>query len=78
MLIFLNFTQSNFNFEPSFVGIHYVLREIGLFEHKFQARNLSNFEFWGYQICQQAVHEITKFHPHFQLKSKQEGKNNEF
>ena len=27
------------NFKPLFVGIHQVLREIWLFEHKFQARN---------------------------------------
>ena len=27
-------------FEPSFVEIHQVLREIWLFEHEFQARNL--------------------------------------
>ena len=47
MLQFFNFTQSNLNFEPSFVGIHQVLREIRLFEPEFQ-------------ICQQAVHRITE------------------
>ena len=51
--LFLDFIQSNLNFEPSFVGIHQVLREIWLFEHKFQALHLfkieilANFEFLG-------------------------------
>ena len=40
----------------------------------FKREILANFEFWGYQICQQTVNEITKFHSHFQLKSKQEPK----
>ena len=31
----LNFKQSNLIFEPSFVGIHQVLREIWPFEHEF-------------------------------------------
>ena len=39
MLLFLDSTQSNLNSKLSFVGIHQVLREIWLFEHKFQARN---------------------------------------
>ena len=41
----------------------------------FKLEILANFEFFGYQICQQTVHNITKFHSHFQLKSKQEGTN---
>ena len=32
-----DFTQSNLNFEPSFVGIHQALGEIRLFEHEFRA-----------------------------------------
>ena len=39
MSLFLNFAQSYLNFEPSFVGIHQVLREIWRFELEFQARN---------------------------------------
>ena len=39
MKLFGNCAQSNLNFEPPFVGIHQVLREIWLFEQKFQARN---------------------------------------
>ena len=39
MLLFSNFTQSNLNFEPSFAGIHQVLREMWLFEPEFQARS---------------------------------------
>ena len=39
---------------------------------------LGNFEFWGYQICQQNVHKITEFHSHFQLKSQWEGRIHEF
>ena len=31
-----------------------------------------------YQICQQTVHKIAKFYSHFQLKSKREGRNNQF
>ena len=43
----------------------------------FKLEILGNFEFSGYQICQQTVHKITKFHSHFQLKSKREGRNND-
>ena len=39
ILVFLNAIQSDLNFEPSFVGIHQVLKEIWLFEHEFQAIN---------------------------------------
>ena len=39
MQLFLDSTQSNLNFEPSFVAILQVLREIWLFGHEFQARN---------------------------------------
>ena len=38
MWLFLDSIQSNLNFEHSFVVIRQVLREICLFEHKFQAR----------------------------------------
>ena len=41
--LFLDFTQSNLNFETSFVGIHQVLIEIWSFEHEFQARNFGHF-----------------------------------
>ena len=46
---FLNSIQSNLNVEPSFVGIHQVLREIWLFEHEFNFKSeiLANFEFLG-------------------------------
>ena len=37
ILLFLDFTQRNLNFESSFVGIHQILREIWLFEHEFQS-----------------------------------------
>ena len=50
MYLFLDFTQSNLNFEPSFVGIDQVLREIWLSEHEFHTTNfgqLSNFETSG-------------------------------
>ena len=36
---FSDSTRLNLNFEPSFVEIHEVLREIWHFEHKFEARN---------------------------------------
>ena len=36
----------------------------------FKLDILDNFEFLGYQICQQTVHKITKFQSHFLLKSK--------
>ena len=39
MLLFIDSTKSNLNFEPLFAAIHEVLREILLFEHEFQARN---------------------------------------
>ena len=38
MLLLLDFSQSNLNFEPSFVEVHQVLREMWLLEHEFQAR----------------------------------------
>ena len=58
--------------EPSFAGVHQVLREIWFSENEFQCRNFGQFNFWGYQTCQLTVHKIAKFHLHFQLKSKQE------
>ena len=39
MELYADSTLSNLKFDPSFAGIHQVLREIWLFEHKFQARN---------------------------------------
>ena len=47
MQLFLDFTQSNSNFEPSVAGIHEVLREMWLFEHNFQARNFSQLKSFG-------------------------------
>ena len=44
----------------------------------FKLETLPNFEFLNFQICQQTVHRITKFHSHFQLKSKWEGKTSYF
>ena len=35
MSLFLNFTKSNLNFEPSFGGIYQVLKEIWLIGHEF-------------------------------------------
>ena len=46
-LLFLNFIQSDVNFEPSFVRIRQVLREIWLFEHEFLARNFGQFRIFG-------------------------------
>ena len=40
----------------------------------FKIDILANFELLGYQIFQQTLHEISKFHLHFQLKSKPNGK----
>ena len=47
MQLFLDSTQFNLNFEPSFVGIHQVLREMWLFEHEFQARNFGQLWIFG-------------------------------
>ena len=44
----------------------------------FKLEILANVEFWVYKIRQQTAHKITKFHSHFRLKSKREGKNREF
>ena len=44
----------------------------------FKLEMLPNFEFLGYQVYQDTVHKITKFHSHFQLKSKWEDKTNTF
>ena len=65
MILFLDSKQSNLNFEPSFAAIHEVLREIWLFEHKFKLEILANFEFLGYQICQQTFNKIYKFRSYF-------------
>ena len=54
MELLLDFTQSKLNFEPSFV-----LPEIWLLNINFRLEILANFEFLGYQICQQTVHKIT-------------------
>ena len=63
MQLFLDFKQSNLNFESTFVEIHSVLIEIRLFEHEFQNRNFGQFRiFEGDQICKQAVRKITTFH----------------
>ena len=70
MLLFLDSTQSILNFGLSFVGIHKVLRGIRLFDINFKLEILTKFEFWGVSNCQQTVYKITKFHSHFQLKSK--------
>ena len=35
MELFLDSTQSNLDFDSSFVGVHQVLREIWLFEREF-------------------------------------------
>ena len=57
--LFLDSKQSNFKFEPSFVGIHQLLRVIWLFEHEFQARNFGQLRiFLGYQICQRTVYKL--------------------
>ena len=37
MQLFLDYTQSILNFEPSIAGIHEVLREIKLCEHKISS-----------------------------------------
>ena len=47
MQLLLDSTQSNLNFEPSFVAILQVLREKWLFEHEFQARNFDQIWIFG-------------------------------
>ena len=39
MKLFIDCIQSSLYFEPFFIGIHQVLREIWLIEHEIQARN---------------------------------------
>ena len=46
LLLFLNSIQSNLNFEPSFVDVHQVLREIWLFKHEFQDKFWPTLSFW--------------------------------
>ena len=50
MYLLFNFTQSDLNFEPSFVEIHQVLREIWLFGHDFQTRNFSQLRIWEREV----------------------------
>ena len=47
MQLLLDSKQSNLNFEPLFVGIHQVLRDIWLFEPEFQARTFSQLRIYG-------------------------------
>ena len=47
MWLLLDSTQSYLNFEPSFVEIHQVFREIWLFEHEFQAGNFGQLRIFG-------------------------------
>ena len=47
MQIFLDLTQSNLNFEPSFASMDEVLREIWFLNNKIKLEILDNFEFWG-------------------------------
>ena len=72
-------TQSNLNFEPSVVGIRQKLIEIWSCKHEFQTRNFwPASKYWRYQVCQQTADKISTFGLHFQLKSKQKGRDNEF
>ena len=48
------------------------------FEQIFDQKFRPNLNFWGYQICKQTVHEITKLHLLFRLKLVREGRNSEF
>ena len=43
----------------------------------FKPEILSNFEFWGYQICLETAHTPTKCQSHIQLESKRKRRNNE-
>ena len=68
--LFLDFTQSNLNFGPSYVGIHQLCRD-----------EFSHLEFWTtsnfrtyHDSRQHTFHKITKLHSHFQPKLKWEGK----
>ena len=45
--LYLDSTQANLNFEPSFVGIHQVLRERWLFDHEFQTGNFGQRRIFG-------------------------------
>ena len=40
--LFFDSIQFSLKFEPSFVGIHKILREIWLFGHEFQTRNFGH------------------------------------
>ena len=51
MLVFLDCTQSDLNFEPSFIEIRQVLREIWLLKHEFQARNFGQLRIFGGIKC---------------------------
>ena len=78
----LDSTQSSLNFEPSFVEIHQVFREIWLFEHEFQVRNFGQLRisFWGegVKFVSKMFIELLKLHSHFRLKLKVEGKTGYF
>ena len=71
MWLFLHFTQSNVNFEPSFVEIHQVLREPWHFEHEFQARNFG--QLWIF-VGIKFANKLFIYHSHFEPKSKWQGK----
>ena len=79
MLPFSNFTQSNLNFEPSFVRICQVLTEIWPFLNEFENENFGQLRIFGsVKFANKLLIKYPHFCLHFQHKSKREGRNNEF
>ena len=60
--LFLDCTQSNLNFEPSFAGIHEILKVIWLFEHKGLVKLIKRVKIaHSFLVCVRSV-------PHYHFK----------
>ena len=70
--LFPDSTPFTLNFEPSCIGIRQILIEIRTSEQYLNMKFCPTSNFWGYQICQQTAHQISRFHSHFQLNLKTE------
>ena len=79
MWLFFDSEQSNSNFEPSSIGIHQILIEIWLFEHKFLTKNFDQLRmFEGIKFVNKLFIKLLDSISRFQLKSKWEGRNSDF
>ena len=62
MQLLLDFTQSNSNFEPSFVGIHQVVKKMWFFKHEFQIINFGQLRIlWSIKFVNKLFIKLLNF-----------------